>query len=223
MDTAIDAPLKSNANRQINSMNTQESAYARWNEAVQKFDYYVVGIVGAGLVLLLRDFRVEHYGFSQDCFRAGGIFFLLVSFVAGLLRIERFHMFLRFEHARLVRMPYREAVKNGNTNILKEVEYQVMTPDEIQLFEKTLDESQMRLGEGIDSAVRQMGVAYSVRSWSLLIGLLLLFAAAFIPVQRVTQSPKNRTTSQQEPQIASPITPPTTQSPIPTLPDEKNP
>ena len=162
-------------------MSTTESAYVRWNEAVQKFDYYLVGIVGAGVVLLLRDLRIEHLGFTSDCVRAIGVFCMLLSFIAGLIRLERFHMFLRFEHEKLVRAPYREAIKSGNRNIARESDMQIMSPEEVEAFEVQMDANHVRLRAGIASTVRLMGIAYSVRNWTLFIGLLLLFGGAFIP------------------------------------------
>jgi hypothetical protein len=162
-----------------------ESAYVRWNEAVQKFDYYLVGIVGAGVVLLLRDLRIEHLGFTSDCVRATGVFCLLLSFIAGLIRLERFHMFLRFEHEKLVRAPYREAIKGGNRNIVRESDLKTMSPEEVDAFEAQTDANHARLQAGLASTVRLMGRAYSIRNWTLFIGLFLLFAGAFVPAPRL--------------------------------------
>ena len=159
----------------------------RWSEAVQKFDYYLVGIIGAGVVLLLRDLRIEHLGFTSDCVRATGVFCLLLSFIAGLIRLERFHMFLRFDHERLARAPYREAIKSGNRNIVRESDMQTMSPEEVAAFEAQTDANHVRLKAGMASAVRLMGIAYAVRNSTLFIGLLLLFAGAFIPSPRPAQ------------------------------------
>ena len=162
--------------------------YDRWNEAVQKFDYYIVGIVGAGLVLLLRDLRVEQIGWTADTLRAGGVFLLLLSFIAGLIRLERFHMLLRFEHERLKIAPYRDAVKGGATNILREATYDQMTPEQIKAFETKLDRNHATLQKALAGLSTTMGRAYFLRNWSLLLGLLLLFCAAFAPSQQSSPS-----------------------------------
>ena len=168
-------------------MSTTESAYVRWNEAVQKFDYYLVGVVGAGVVLLLRDLRIEHLGFTSDCMRAMGVFCLLLSFIAGLIRLERFHIFLRFEHERLARDPYREAIKSGNRNVVRESDSQTMSPEEVDTLETKMDMDHARLKAGRANTVQCMRIAYSFRNWALFIGLLLLFAGAFFPSPRPAQ------------------------------------
>jgi hypothetical protein len=170
-------------------MSAQESMYDRWNEAVQKFDYYMVGIVGAGVILLLRDLKIEHVAFNSDTVRAGGVFFLLASFLAGLFRLEQFHLILRLEHERLKRAPYRDAVKAGNTNIVREETYERMTPEEVKEFERSLDKAHSAIQVKLDRVSRGAGTAYALRNWCLVAGLLLLFAGAFIPNSRLPASP----------------------------------
>jgi hypothetical protein len=156
-------------------MSAEESMYDHWKEAVQKFDYYVVGIVGTGLILLLRDLKIESIGFHSDFIRALGIFALLVSFIAGMLRLEKFHMLMRFEHEKLKRSRYRDAVKAGNSDIVRE-------STEIEALEKKLDSNHIVLQEALTGLGRTMNRAYSVRNWALLTGLLLLFFGAFAPL-----------------------------------------
>jgi hypothetical protein len=190
-------------------MSDYESSYARWNDAVQKFDYYVVGVIGAGLVVLLRDLKIDRFEWSSNTVKAAGVGFLLVSFLAGLVRLERQHMLLRFENEKIKLSGYRERLKTGTTNVIKESSYQKMTAAEIDALASQVDANFSAVQEALRRTGNRMALAYSVRNWTLLVGLIVLFSAVF--VDPIAQS-KKKPNQAPEP-TATAVTPPAAQEP----------
>src|SRR5579883_2283499 len=124
-----------------------EKSYERWNDAIQKFDYYVVGVVGAGLVILIRDLEIERIDWNSSTVKAVGVLLLLISFLAGLYRLERQHMLLRLENEKIRTFGYRDRLKTGQKTVIKEFDYKTMSPEEVEALETRIDERYAIIGK----------------------------------------------------------------------------
>ena len=161
-------------------MSTYEKTYDQWNDAVHKFDYYIVGIIGAGLVVLIRDLKIERLDFNSDMVRATGVFFLMISFITGLARLERQHMRLRFENEKIKISGYRERLKSNPTEVIRESNYERMTTEEVEKLSARVDANFAIIQESLKRTGRMMAATYSIRNWCLLAGLVLLFLSVFV-------------------------------------------
>ena len=160
-------------------MSAYETSYDRWNDAIQAFDYYVVGVLGGGIIFLIKDLKIEHVGLNSDTITAFGVFILIVACISGLSRLEQQHMRLRFENEKIKITDYRNRIKDNPAEIFRE-SHQKLTPEEVKEWANKLDSDFILVRKALKNSGDKAARLYSIRNWSLISGLIILFAAKLI-------------------------------------------
>jgi len=163
-------------------MDEYENTFQRWHDSLQKFDYYVVGIVGAGLIVLIRDLKIATLGLNSPTVEGVAIVFLFFSFWAGLRRLEKAHMVRRFENELVRNSSYRNAIKTGGpeTAFIKDSTFKRRTSEESAKLEANLDRRHTSINAKIERTIEKMAWYYSLRDGMLIAGLILLLISRFI-------------------------------------------
>lgn len=171
-------------------MSDYEKTYNRWIESTQKFDYYIVGVIGATLIILIRDLEIQEFGWNSEVMRAIGVFLLLVSFISGILRLERFHMLLRFEKEKIVLIEKRNRFSGGDISVLNEIDLSPLSSDEIQTLKERTEKDFIIIQKELRKAGGILNVSYNIRNLFFLLGLIVFFCAAFIdPLIAMSKEP----------------------------------
>jgi len=158
---------------------SREKLFLHWSNSIQKFDYYITGVIGASVIYLIKDHHSTRLGVNPSTIELGAIVALIVALFAGITRIERIVTILRVTHDLI---PKEELLKklrsrSPGEQILSETTLSPLTEEELASKGTQLSGVVQRAREGREAIRRASGIYYSVRNVALGVGLLLLLAA----------------------------------------------
>lgn len=156
-----------------------DGVHARWRESTEKFDYFILGVVGALCAYISQTYKVERLGINPGTLELLALLTLVLAAVFGFRRIEATllsaainHRILHSNERRGVLVSVARSGPGFNTET-----GQTYTPEyaseEIPRINEQLKQLQPKLIAAQKDALRQ----YKLRNAFTLIGFLMLLAA----------------------------------------------
>ena len=144
-------------------------------DAQQKFDYFVLGIIGALCAFIGQSFKPDMLGLNPSALEFVSMLMLVGSAVAGFKRVEGTNMLMRV-NAQYLRMQEERGmmapalgsgVRNGATG-------EVYSAQDVASKLAALDEVIPTVRAELDEIGRGTLRSYKARNWLLLAGFLML-------------------------------------------------
>ena len=151
-------------------------AYENWNRAQEKFDYFILGVIGALCAYLTQNMTPTALGLNPSTTELLAIVFLMLSAIAGFLRLETGINIFSINHQQLSLSEKKGSLTSsfdGNSLINKETG-QVLTPQQIDNEVKLTNIAIPVLNDKIERLNKKAVVLYNLRNYLLLFGFLLL-------------------------------------------------
>ena len=161
---------------------SHEKLFLHWSDSVQKFDYYLTGLLGASVVYLIKEYQPTIVGLNISTVELLAIICLIISLFAGITRIERNVTILRITHDLLPRETFLKTLRmrSPGQEILSEESLEVLSPEEIHAMEIEISETVKIAKEARDKLSRGSEILYSVRNVTLATGIILLLLAKVV-------------------------------------------
>jgi hypothetical protein len=156
---------------------TYKDAIISLRESQKKFDYFVLGITLAFLA-----FTVEQFVFQKTYIYyylvPVGWGFLLISFIAGLFRLESINSFLTYEVKKLQFEPKAknfELAQNGGAIIVKDkLGKETWKPDEIKSENDKIKKIMEIIEQNEDKFLKRSLKGYQIQKWTLILGIVAI-------------------------------------------------
>jgi len=150
-------------------------------EAQQKFDYFMLGVIGAVCAYIGQNFTAVRIGLNSGTVELVALLLLVLSATFGFLRIQATtklmrvnSLHLRMQEDRGALMAHKGSpVINKATGEIYDAETIGAKIEVITEFLPTSEKSMKRLGKRASNY-------YSARNWLLLVGFLTLIAAKLV-------------------------------------------
>lgn len=161
------------------STDRSDGLYAKWRESTEKFDYFVLGVLGALCAYISQHYKPERIGLNSGTLELLALLVLVLGAVLGFRRIEAINQATLINHQILHSYEKRgvlvSVLQNGpGTNTQTGETY---TPEyathEIPKLKQKLEHLQPRLAATQARALQH----YHQRNALTLIGFLMLLAA----------------------------------------------
>jgi|GEM_PF-3534661 len=153
--------------------------YQLYRESSQKFDYYITGISATLTGFFIHNLQPIEFGVNRDTLQLVGISFTAISLIAGLLQIERVATAIRLNHERnkKQRLLYSAEGMVPNQEMKHQPEDRPMTPEECIKYKTNLNKIIKDVDDGMASHGRVSRIAYDVRSYALVLGILCMLGS----------------------------------------------
>ena len=144
-------------------------------DAQQKFDYFVLGIIGALCAFIGQSFKPDVLGLNPSTLEFASMLMLVGSAVAGFLRVERTNQLMRM-NAQYLRMQEERGmmIPTLGSPIRNSATGEVHSAQEVASKLAALDEVIPTVRADIDKIGRRTLWSYRARNWLLLTGFLTL-------------------------------------------------
>jgi hypothetical protein len=161
------------------STDRSDKVYETYQQAVQKFDYFVLGVTGALCAYISQVYKPAQIGLNPGTLELLALLLLVASAVAGFRRVENTtqvtslnHQYLRAQEERGI----LTSMTNGG-NLINESTGDILSPNmvahKIQEATKAIPALRLR----IENAQNEASRLYSVRNGLLFAGFSALVAA----------------------------------------------
>lgn len=156
-----------------------DGVHDKWRESTEKFDYFILGVVGALCAYISQTFKPERIGLNPGTLELMALLILVLGAIAGFSRVEQVNLATlinyRILHANERRGVLVSVVQNGGgvnteTGEIYTLEYAAV---EISRITEQLKQLQPMLALVQNNAHRH----YKLRNALILIGFLMLLAA----------------------------------------------
>ncbi len=156
-----------------------DSLYHKWRESTEKFDYFMLGVLGALCAYLAQSYKPSQVGFNPGTLELLALLTLVLGAVTGFRRIEATNLVTRLSHQSLYANESRGAmvsvIQNGpgvNTQT-----GQSYTPESALQETERLSQQLRVLTQQLELVKAQALRRYHLRNSLALIGFLMLLAA----------------------------------------------
>lgn len=156
-----------------------DSLYLKWKESAEKFDYFMLGVLGALCAYLAQGYKPSQVGFNPGTLELLALLTLVLGAVTGFRRIEATMLVTLLNqqslHTNERRGVMASVIQNGpgvNTQT-----GQTYTPAFAQQEAERLTRKLEALKPQLESAKAQALRRYHLRNGLTLIGFLMLLAA----------------------------------------------
>jgi hypothetical protein len=144
-------------------------------DAQIKFDYFVLGIVGALCAFVGQSFTPTPLGINPSSLELMSLLLLVASVVGGFRRIESTISLMHLNRQYLRLLEEKGAlVSNAESPIINRATGEIFSAEEVAarvaILEEFLPDAKVKMEDLSDSASR----SYSIRNWLLLVGFLCL-------------------------------------------------
>lgn len=158
-------------------------AYDAWRDEAQRFDYFILGLIGALAAYVAQNLKPQRLGWSPFTLELVGLFLLVAAAFFGFRRIEHNVALLRQTHARLEwEDNLASIVENYRGNAVRTNLGEVLSPDDIERRAQDLRASITKIGKLQEATATASGKNYQRRNWCLLAGFLILIVARILQV-----------------------------------------
>jgi hypothetical protein len=157
------------------------TAYNAWREEAQKFDYFMLALIGAVCAYVAQGVKPQKLGWTPFTFELAAVTCLVGAAVFGFRRIEHNIGLLYQTHSRLEWEEHlSQLVTKYSGAPLQTNLGEVLTPERIEKRAAVLREAITNTEALQERSVKLSGANYQRRNWSLLIGFALLVASRVI-------------------------------------------
>lgn len=156
-----------------------DSLYGKWRESTEKFDYFVLGVLGALCAYISQTYKAERIGINPGTLELLALIVLVLGAVLGFRRIEAINQVTLINHKILHSYERRGVLvsviqKGAATNMQTGETY---TPEYAKREIKKLNQLLMQLNSQIEPVKNRAQQNYKWRNALILIGFLMLLAA----------------------------------------------
>jgi len=160
-------------------MATEHEQFILWNEATQKFDYFMAGLTGAIIAYVGQAFSPQKLGWNSSTLELVALLLLIGAFWCAFKRIETFAEYLgvmlRRNRADDSAIALREASQNKVARDLR-TGTSLTREQKASLIEKSI-----QLADSADTELKAKGAKamnfYKARNYLLIAGFLLLLVS----------------------------------------------
>ena len=150
--------------------------FAAWNEAAQKFDYFMAGLVGAIVAFVGQSFVPHRLGFNPSTLELFALVLLIASFWCAIKRIEIYTDFLRLtlqrDHLEDKAILLRKDTMAGEVKEIDNGETLSLEKKKQLAYENVA--SANRVQEELKSKAGKAVKYYSFRNYLIIAGFVLL-------------------------------------------------
>ncbi|MFM9912092.1 MAG: hypothetical protein ACKVN9_00980 [Methylophilaceae bacterium] len=163
-------------------------AYQTWENAQEKFDYFILGVIGALCAYLSQHIVPAPLALNTGTLELISLIILIASAIAGFLRLEAAVNLFSVAHQKLSLSEKKgQLVSNfQGSSMLNTQTGQTLTPKEVVIEVAAIDKALPVLDETSESLKRKTVVLYKARNYLLLIGFLLLVGARLLAAYALT-------------------------------------
>jgi len=155
-----------------------DKVYETWRQAVEKFDYFILGITGALCAYISQVYKPAQIGLNPGTLELLALLLLVASAVAGFRRVESTihvtslnHRYLRAQEERGV------LVSKSGGHLINESTGDILSPDMVAHQIQVATEAIPRLRTQLESARNAAERSYGIRNGLLFVGFSALVAA----------------------------------------------
>ena len=151
--------------------------FKQYREAQHKYDYFVVGLSLALFAYTAKNFAPSLLGFNHSTIELTSIILIFISVASGLLRIDHNVSLLANNFQKLYNLETKGKLVDALLQPGHKVNIEtgeIFDPAKAQLQIQIIDECMPNIDKNINKYKKLSEVNFSIRNWSLLIGLFLL-------------------------------------------------
>lgn len=163
-------------------------AYQTWANAQEKFDYFVLGVIGALCAYLSQSIAPAPLAFNAGTLEIFALIVFIASAISAFLRLETAITLYSVGHQLLSLSEKKgQLVSNfeGGSMINKQTG-QVLTVKKVAIEVAVIDKALPELEKSVESLKQKTVVLYNVRNYLLLTGFLLLVGAKLWAAYEIT-------------------------------------
>ena len=151
-------------------------AYENWNRAQEKFDYFILGVIGALCAYLTQNLNPSALGLNPATAELLAVVFLMSSAIIGFLRVETGITIFSINHKQLSLSEKKGGLVSNfqGAPLLNEETGQVFTAQQIVNELEVIDKAAPLLKSEIERLCEKSVFLYKLRNYFLLIGFSLL-------------------------------------------------
>jgi len=154
-------------------------AYDSWKTSQEKFDYFILGVIGALCAYLSQNIQTAPLGFNSPTLELTGLLVILVAGIAGFLRLEAAVELYGLSHHRLhLNEKKGQLVSNFNGGpLINSQTGQIYSPGDVTLEVGAIDEVLPDLDRKMNRLQSKTLFYYRLRNYFLLVGFLIIVGA----------------------------------------------
>lgn len=147
-------------------------------DAQVKFDYFVLGVVGALCAFIGQSFVPSRLGWNHGTMELTSLLMFVGAAIAGFRRIESTNKLMRM-NSQYLRMQEEKGalVPNLGSPAINHATGEIYTPDQIATKVAALADVLPTFRVDIDKVGKTTLLTYKARNWLLLVGFLMLLAS----------------------------------------------
>lgn len=162
-------------------MSTERSdkVYETWRQAVEKFDYFILGVTGALCAYISQVYKPSQIGLNPGTLELLALLLLVASAVAGFRRVESTIQVTSLNH-RYLRAQEERGVLISRANgghLINESTGDILSPEVVAHQVQLATEAIPALRTQLESARNAAESSYSTRNGLLFVGFSALVAA----------------------------------------------
>ena len=157
-------------------------AYENWKTSQEKFDYFILGVIGAFCAYVSQNITFSKLGVNGSTFELISLLIVLLSGVIAFLRLQTGIELHLINHRKLHLSEIKgQLTKNYNgDSILNVKSGEVLQPEEIEQQIYSINKTLPELAKKADEKMSVSTLQYKLRNYLLIIGfLLMLFAKVY--------------------------------------------
>lgn len=156
-----------------------DSVYEKWRESTEKFDYFILGVLGALCAYISQTYKPDRIGINPGTLELLALLVLVLGAIFGFRRIESTNQTTLINHKMLHANERRgvmvSVLQSGpGTNLQTGETY---TPEFARKEIENLTQQLNQLKLQVESAKQGALKAYKLRNRFILLGFLMLLAA----------------------------------------------
>lgn len=156
-----------------------DKVFETWRQAVEKFDYFILGVTGALCAYISQVYKPAKLGVNPASLELLALTLLVAAAVAGFRRVESTiqvtslnHHYLRANEERGVLIS-----KSNGGPLINESTGDILSPDMAARHVETMTQSIRLLHQQLEKARSAAERSYNVRNMLLIVGFSTLVAA----------------------------------------------
>ena len=161
------------------SIERSDKVYETWRQAVEKFDYFILGVTGALCAYISQVYKPAQVGLNPGTLELLALLLLVASAVAGFRRVENTIQVTSLNH-RYLRAQEERGVLISKANsgyLINESTGDILSPDMVANQIQVATEVIPALRTQLDRARNAAESSYGIRNVLLFVGFSVLVAS----------------------------------------------
>lgn len=156
-------------------------AYELWSDESQRFDYFILGLIGAVTAYVAQNLKPEKLGWSPFTLELVGLVLLIASAMCGFRRAESNIGVLKYTHQRLEwEAQLSSLVEVYNGQAVRSNLGEILSPEQAEKRAANLREAISNIAKLQEQAATASGRAYLYRNYLLLFGFLAVVISSVL-------------------------------------------